>query len=684
MKILAKSAETSHNLGGSVSGIFNRNMAMFWKISWRLAGKPVVTAILAVTVLVSCDGYGHDVRMALRSAGDNRSEIEKVIEHYSRDDKDSPKLEAALYLIGNMRYHRSFPEDLYRRYCLEADSLFLLRKSKEDTKAGLEAISEKYEPAMVPVPDLRIADADYLIWNIDYSFSQWETSPFLRHLDFSQFCEYVLPYKCMDLQPMSRWKEEYSGICRGEMDVYRQFPELEHNVRKAVETSLEALKDSIVVFYEYADCIPLLDFIPLMHLNIGTCVERSVLGLLNSRSKSLPVSLDMTPSWPNRAGVHHWNCILTDRRRNIDFEPFNNYPGYLHYTDAPCAKVYRYKFSPNPVFLDVMKKEGRLHGALDNIFLHDVTTEYCKTVDIPLRLGKAAAGAEYAYLCVFDNYRWVPVAVAGIRNRKATFRDMGLGVVYLPVVYRNGVQAPAGSPFLMDTRRQKTDIEADPENMTDMRLRRKYPAFDHVFRVRRLLRQGRIEAADNPRFRNARTMAEFPDRQYLAGEAAVSDTSSFRYWRIVSSSDASADFAELYFYDRKTGERVSGKLISSGAPVRDPYYDTPEHICDGDPLTFLSINQTDRWAGFDFGKPVSIGEVDYIRRGDGNDICPGENYSLFCWTGGGWQLIGSQTAQRVFLDFHDVPSGGLYLLCCTTSGKQQRIFLYEDGRQIWY
>ena len=657
---------------------------MFGKISWHLAGKPVVIAILAVTVLVSCNGYGHDVRMALHYAGENKDELEKVIEHYSVDDKDSLKREAALYLIGNMCYHQSFPKELYSRYCREADSLFLLRENKEDTKTKLEAISRKYAPLMIPVPDIKIADADYLIWNIDYSFEQWKTSPFLQHLDFSQFCEYVLPYKCMDMQPMSRWKEDYNGICRGEMDSYWQFTEFEHNARKAVETTQDALKDSIVVEYKDINCIPLLDFTPLIHINLGTCVERSVLGLLNSRSKSLPVSIDMTPSWPNCNGVHHWNNILTDRRRNIDFEPFNYYPGEPHHTDSHCAKVYRYMFSPNPVFLDAIKKEGQLYGALNNIFLHDVTEEYCKTVDISLQLDKKAKRSSYAYLCVFNNYEWVPVSIAKIKNRNVTFNKMGIGIIYMPVIYRDGEQIPVGNPFLMDTRRQKTDIEVDFNHTTDMTLRRKYPAFERVSKVRQHLRQGRIEAADNPEFRNARTMAEFPDRQYLAGESAVSDTSSFRYWRIVSSHDASSDFAELYFYDRKTGERVSGKLISSGAPVRNPYYDTPEHICDSDPLTFLSIDRADRWAGFDFGRQVSIGEVGYIRRGDGNDICPGEHYNLYYWFDGDWQLIGSQTAQRVFLDFHDVPSRGLYLLKCTTSGKQQRIFLYEDGRQIWY
>ncbi|MDE6871821.1 MAG: hypothetical protein K2J62_06865 [Bacteroidales bacterium] len=641
-------------------------------------------SLLSLLMSVSCARYDRDVRMALQCAGENRGELEKVLEHYSQDKADAQKLEAAMYLIGNMTYHRSYPAALYGRYCREVDSLFLCRDTSDAAVRKLEDISGRYVPDMIPVPDVRAVTADYLIWNIDYSFRQWETSPFLQHLDFSQFCEYVLPYKCVDYQPMSRWKEEYSGIGRGEMDAFRQFSELRHNAGKAVETSQSEIRDSLWFAWRSADCIPLLDFVPLCHLPFGTCIEYSVLGLLNSRSKGLPVSMDMIPSWPDRNGIHHWNNVLTEMRRNIDFVPFENNPWDSHYADKPLAKVYRYRFNPNKDFLEALRKEGRLYGNLNNIFLHDVTGEYCKTADVMLELGPASKGASYAYVCVFDNYVWTPVALSRIRRGKVNFRDLGVGVVYLPVVYMDGVQVPAGNPFLLDTRRRKVDIDIDHRHSIDMKLYRKYPAFSHIYHVRDNLHGGRIEAADNPAFKDARTMAEFPYDHFLANEVEIPDTTAFRFWRLVGTDAGPSDFAELYFYGRNGGKRVSGKIMSPDFPMQNPLYDNPSNLCDGDALTNFRTEGVMRWAGFDFGKPLSIGEVSYIRRGDGSDICPGCHYEFYYWDSGKWRLHGMQTAENVYLEFHDVPSGGLYLLKCPANGARQRIFIYENGEQVWY
>lgn len=640
--------------------------------------------IISSVAVMSCTRYDRDVRKALSYAGENRGQLEKVIEHYSHDKADSLKLKAACYLIGNMLYHRSYPAELYSEYCQEVDSLFLLKESHDIIKDKLDEISRKYMPEMVPVPDVRIATAEFLIRNIDYSFAQWENLPFLANLDFSQFCEYVLPYKCLDLQPLSYWKEEYCNTGRGEMDMYIQFDEMKTNVRAAVETSQQEIRFTIGYEWQAINGIPLLDYIPLCHMPFGTCVERAVLGVLNSRSKGLPVCMDMTPCWGDRNGIHHWNTIIRNRKGNIDFVPFENYPGQPHSENNAYAKAYRYQFSHNRLFVKALRKEGKLHGQLNNIFLHDVTEEYCKTADIRLKVDAHGRKSDFAYLCVYDNSSWTPVALSEIKWGHVTFENVGLGVVYLPVIYENDNMVPVGNPFLLNNCRQKIELNIDEGKVTDMKLLRKYPAFNHIFDVRDYLRGGRIEAADNMQFDDARSMAEFSAGRFFACTEPVTDTTAFRYWRLVGYDDKPGDFAELYFYDRAGGRFTSGKIFSPEMPIRDTKYDTTGNICDNDPLTYLRIEGDTRWAGFDFGRPVSMREVACIRRGDGNDICPGEHYQLYYWDDGGWRLHGERTAESVYLDFDNVPSGGLYLLKCTTSGRQQRIFMYEKGKQVWY
>lgn len=642
-----------------------------------------VVASVSLGAMVSCSGYGRDVREALRYAGDNRPELEKVIAHYSRNECDTLKLKAALYLIGNMTYHRSYPAEQYGRYCREVDSLCTSGMEKYACLEAIEKVSSGYKPFLDPEYDVRKITADYLIWNIDDSFEQWKNLDYLQHLGFNDFCEYVLPYKCIEFQPLTKWKEEYRDIYRGELDMLYPISEYRHNSRMAAEAVQAQLKDSVIMERLDVNCIDILDIRSLSHMRFGDCFERSVLGLMNSRSKGIPVTMDFTPSWADRGASHHWNNVLTPRRRNIDFEPFRFRPGDFHYTDNPYAKVYRCTYSPDPLLLEALKREHFLPSSLMPIFIKDVTDEYSKVSDIVIEVDKKGVSSDYAYLCVFNDYEWVPVDISRVRHGKASFENVGVGLVYLAAMYREGGQVPVSLPFLLDTRGKIKHIGIDG-GYADMRIVRKYPSFQHIYAVKQYLRQGRIEAADNPGFRNPRAMAEFPDWGTLSGEESISDTTSFRYWRLVCSHDSSSDFGELYFYDRYSGNRVKGSFVTPGMPVRNHVYDTPERICDDDPLTYFAVVSKDRWVGFDFGRPVSMGEVAYIRRGDGNDICPGQHYELYYWDDGKWRFHGEQTAERVWLDFHDVPSGGLYYLKCTTSGTQQRIFMYENGEQVWY
>lgn len=56
-------------------------------------------------IVMSCHPYSREVEAALVLSGDNRSELEQVLNHFRQ--KDSRKFEAACFLIANMPYHKS-------------------------------------------------------------------------------------------------------------------------------------------------------------------------------------------------------------------------------------------------------------------------------------------------------------------------------------------------------------------------------------------------------------------------------------------------------------------------------------------------------------------------------------------------------------------------------------------------
>ena len=62
-------------------------------------------AIIGLAACKSKSSYDADVQQTLDEAGENRIELTKVLTHYGTEKADSLKLDAALYLIKNMRYH---------------------------------------------------------------------------------------------------------------------------------------------------------------------------------------------------------------------------------------------------------------------------------------------------------------------------------------------------------------------------------------------------------------------------------------------------------------------------------------------------------------------------------------------------------------------------------------------------
>ena len=61
----------------------------------------------------------------------------------------------------------------------------------------------------------------------------------------------------------------------------------------------------------------------------------------------------------------------------------------------------------------------------------------------------------------------------------------------------------------------------------------------------------------------------------------------------------------------------------------------------------------------------------------------GQEYELHYWQDG-WQLHQSFVADTGEISIGDLPSGGLHWLVATGSGRDERIFTVEDGRQLFW
>ena len=165
--------------------------------------------ILACYLLASCQVNNRQLSNALKVAGDNRLELEAVLDHYKNNPE---KLAAARFLIENMPAHRSYKGDEIHQYYEIAKDVLASGLSPVEQRDSLLYVSDYMFPGLEDrtVSDIRVIKSDFLIRSIDQAFDEWKNRPWAQHVTFDQFCEWLLPYKVVELQEMDSWRDTLS------------------------------------------------------------------------------------------------------------------------------------------------------------------------------------------------------------------------------------------------------------------------------------------------------------------------------------------------------------------------------------------------------------------------------------------------------------------------------------------
>ena len=175
--------------------------------------KKLLSFALTIVLLVGCSKEDRYLRDALKAAGENRAELEAVLEHYRTVDNDPLKLEAAKYLIANMPGHYSYSDTAaINSYYRKALEILGTGPSPDWQRDTLRQISDYYYWGLSDdtISDVKFITADYLIYSIDHAFNQWRTKPWANHLTYEQFRDWILPYKVTELQSLDMWRDTLS------------------------------------------------------------------------------------------------------------------------------------------------------------------------------------------------------------------------------------------------------------------------------------------------------------------------------------------------------------------------------------------------------------------------------------------------------------------------------------------
>lgn len=423
-----------------------------------------------------------------------------------------------------------------------------------------------------------------------------------------------------------------------------------------------------------------------MKMPFGVCDDYVQIATAVLRSNGIPVAVDFTLQWAARTMGHSWNVIIPNLGKCIPFSGIGSDPGEPHMPDEKMAKVYRKTYASNP-FIEQLLENNRIEDVPSSFrspFFRDVTSEYVRSCDIAVDMD--VPDDTFVYLAVFDNRKWEPVALSKAKGGKALFKDMGREVVYMPVLYKAGNAIPVNHPFLLTACGEIFLFIPDMQKIQTLILSRKYPVYAHVYEIANRIIGGEFQASEKADFQDAKTFHRIEKWGTTAEEVSIPSTGkAYRYWRFVNPKDRHCLIAEIVFIDRATHSPVRGTVIGTPGSWMNDSTKVKESAFDNNLLTsFDGAAGVNSWVGMDFGKPVDIEKIIYTPRGDGNTIELGDEYELFYWGNNQWNTLGRRIGEGVRLRYDNVPVGALFLLRDLTKGKEERIFSYVDGKQVFW
>ncbi|MEG2790910.1 MAG: hypothetical protein RSA98_04900 [Odoribacter sp.] len=610
----------------------------------------IIITIIAV-ICNSCNDHSARLKAVLKYSGENRKELEKVIAYYSQDPADKLKLQSAIFLIENMPGHYTYGGSFMKNYCDQVDTLKHTPYYEKKLIQTVPFHYTQYKKQLELQEDVKVIQADFLIHQIEIAFKQWQNAPWLKDLDFENFKEYLLPYR-VENEPLDDWRDAISDFQPELGDYTKYYDDCRHSIYKMSHQ-----------FYRYVPSIEAKIPNPDMKDFKIECIPISKLNLFTLRTLGLPSAIDFIPHYSNRNGRHYWATVIDLQVKAPELFQTGIYS---------AGKIYRRTFSHNKTAKPAGKEY--IPPFFQDPFNKDVTDLYLPTTDVTLKI-PGIRKINHAYLAVFNDLTWKPIACTQVSGNKITFSNMGKGSIYLPVYYDETEEMhPLAPPFILFNNGKIQTLNLRKDSLQKGTFTRKYPINSMNNYWNDELTYSQFEASNRSDFKHPDTLFRITQKTNYQYQFIKVDTNlKRRYWRFISAKTSGSFLADLRFYDNQHQEQM-GKIIdldSKGASL----------LFDDDPLTMTIVKQVK----MDFEKPVAFSQIRYLGRNDGNGIYSNNKYELFYYDfPNGWHSMGIKKAKDDHIIYDDLPTGGLYWLRNLTTGKEERIFTLTKGQiRFW-
>lgn len=654
--------------------------------------KNVMKLVLCMYLCAGCTEESRYLHYALKAAGDNKSELKAVLRHYSMEDMDAEKLEAAKYLIINMPAHYSYRDTAaINSYYRKALAILGTGPNPDWQRDTLRQISDTEYAGITKniISDVRIMTADYLISSIDKAFHEWRTRPWSRHLTFDEFREWILPYKVTEMQSLDAWRDTLSLHYSDSISTIPETDVKRNSIYGAIEIVRNELHSKLSdighrIIWEDRGSIPMRSAATWVRMTYGSCKDYVTMGTAVFRSLAMPAVVDQVPAWGRNSDGHSWYVFLDDRGRE---QPTINSlilgAGMQFYPYERIPKVWRNSYTINREIAKYRNTAKYVYPF--DLCQQDVTNHYNLTSDLQIEVNRSIKlkDRKYVYIAMAVNEggpQWKVLDYGRLKKGKACFRSMGRNMLYIALGYDGKKLIPISNPFILQKSGTVKYVRSSERVTVSKDLRRKYYESYNVADMRRRLIGGKLQCSDTPDFKDAVTLYTIADTDipYLI---ELDASRPYRYWRYLSPNGSWGSIAELSFHD-KDGVKMDGRGIANAEAGEDAI----ERAYDGDPLSNFEINQPDgNWVGMDMGKPVRVYYTCVLPRSDDNDVCPGNYYELLFFNGTEWCSLGCQEAENNSLHYDNIPLNTLLWLRNYTRGTNERPFiLKENGETEWW
>ena len=620
------------------------------------------------------------MKYALESAGPNRNELEYVLDYY----KDEPeKYKAALFLIENMPGHYSYLGDAIDDYYTDAIDIMRSSLSPVEQRDSLLKLSDAKYLGLdnTIIQDIKIITAEQIIHNIDRAFDEWKNRSYCEHVDFDTFCEWILPYKCVELQQIDSWRDTLSNEFSNDLKQFIFDDETKNSPFRALDLVRNEILRKVKPYGVYTRSgYPMLSASTLKNMTFGRCADYVNLGVLTYRSLGLPVVIDETPIWGRYRAGHTWYVLLGEKGEELPSEwDISSVPGTPFFQYQRIPKVYRNTYSINRERV-YYSKHSKLNYPF-SLFQKDVTDKYFATSEISFPIDKNKGLVEdYAYIASFcgHNEEWKIIDYGEIIKGKVTFNKMGRNVLYVVLGYDGKRLKGLTEPFVLKSNGEIEFVIPKTEKRHNIDIYRKYYTSENVINMQHRVLGGEIQASNDKTFINATTIYKITDLKY-PDKIPIDSVCSYRYWRYVSPNGSYGNVAELAFFDQDS-------INITGTYIGDNNVYNIHDAFDGDWLTYYDSKEPDgNWIGMDFKQPTRVSYIRIVPRGDDNYIRVGDTYELKIWDGNYWLTVDKRIADDNCLHYKNMIENCLYWIDNKTRGWDERPFIVESNGEItWW